>query len=82
MRLMVVMASRSKSCQKSEEPQKLDKSAKTIGLEEPSFLTSNYRLVFIRMSFNSTHNGELSAIIKPFKNSESNQLQTWSSCPH
>ena len=50
MGLMVVVASRSKSRQKVEElsevekPQRLEKSAKAIGLEEPSFLTSDTRL--------------------------------------
>ena len=48
--IVVVMASRSKSRQKVEElskvekPQRLEKSAKAIGSEEPSFLTSDIRL--------------------------------------
>ena len=48
------------SCQKVEElskvekPQRPEKSAKVIGLEEPSFLTSNTRLAFIKMGFSCT----------------------------
>ena len=51
--MVVVVASRSKSRQKVKElskvekPQRLEKSAKAIGLKEPSFLTSDTRLATI-----------------------------------
>ena len=38
-----------KKLSKVKKPQKLDKSAKAIGLEGPSFLTSNTRLAFTKM---------------------------------
>ena len=74
-RLMVVVVNQSKSHQQVEEssevekPQKPEKSAKVIGLEEPSFLTSNIRLAFTKMGSSRTYNGELLAIVVAFKNS-------------
>ena len=62
------------SCQKVKEsskvkkPQKPDKSAKVIGSEEPSFLTSDIRLAFTKMGSNRTHDGGLRAIVEVFKN--------------
>ena len=47
----------------SEEPQRPEKSAKTIGSEEPSSLTSDTRLAFTKMGSSRTHNGELPAIV-------------------
>ena len=47
----------SKSCQKSKNrqkvknPQRPEKSVKVIGLEEPSFLTSDTRLAFTKDGF-------------------------------
>ena len=61
MKLIMVVASWSKSCQKVEKlskakkPQRPEKSAKVIGLEEPSFLTFNTWLTFTVMI---SHNGE------------------------
>ena len=69
--LMVVVASRSKSrrkvVKKPEEPQRPEKSAKTIGSEEPSFLASDTRLAFTMMSSSRTHDGELLALLKPLR---------------
>ena len=48
---------------KSEEPQRPEKSTKSIGSEEPSFLNSDTRLAFTK-----DDNGELLAIVKVFKN--------------
>ena len=63
--LVVVVASWSKSRQKSKNLKRPEKSAKTIGSEEPSFLTSDTRLAFTKMY--ETHDGELLAIIEAFK---------------
>ena len=52
--MVVVVVSQSKNCQKVEElskvkkPQRLEKSAKAISSEEPSFLTSDTRLAFTK----------------------------------
>ena len=60
MGLMVVVASQSKSCQKVEEllkvekPQRSEKSAKAIDMEEPSFLTFDTRLSFTKMGSSRT----------------------------
>ena len=52
---------------KVEKPQKLEKSAKAIGSEELSFLTSNTRLAFTKMRSSRTHDGELLALLKPLR---------------
>ena len=55
MGLIMVVASRSKICQKVgkllkfEKPQRSKKSANVIGLEEPSFLTSDTRLTVTKI---------------------------------
>ena len=56
---------------KSKEPQKLEKSAKSIGLEEPSFLNSDTRLIVAKKSLvktqYKTHDKELLTIVVAFK---------------
>ena len=60
--LMVVVANWSKS------RQKVEKSAKAIGLEEPSFLTFDTRLALIKI--NKSYDKELLALLEAFKNWE------------
>ena len=52
--VVVVVTSRSKNRQKSKEVQRPEKSAKAIGSEEQSFLTSNTRLAFMKMGSSRT----------------------------
>ena len=60
MRLIVIVANWSKSCQKVEElspvkkSQRPEKSKKAISLEESSFLTFNTRLAFTKMGSRDT----------------------------
>ena len=56
-----------KKFSKAESFQRPEKSAKTIGLEEPSFLTSDTRLVLSKMESSRTHNGELLALLKSLR---------------
>ena len=51
---------------KIKKPQKPDKSAKVISSEKLSFLTSDTRLVLIKMD--ESHNEELLALLEAFKN--------------
>ena len=64
--LVVVVASWSKSCQKSKNLKGLKKSAKVVGSEEPSFLTSDTGLIFTKMGSNRTHDGRLPAMVEAF----------------
>ena len=67
----VEKSSKSRTVKKSEEPQRPEKSAKSIGLEEPSFLNSDTRLAVAKRSLvktrYKTHDGELLAIVVAFK---------------
>ena len=68
-----------KSLSKVEKRQRPEKSAKVLGSEKPSFLTSNTRLAFTKMGSSYIHDGELPAIVETFKNREPYQLQVRSS---
>ena len=71
--MVVVVTSWSKSRQKVKESSKveksqgLEKSAKAINSEEPSFLTSDTKLAFIKISSSRTHNRKLLALLKSLK---------------
>ena len=65
--VVVVVASGSKNYQKSKNLKRLEKSAKAIGSEEPSFWTSDTRLAFTKISSSHTHDGGLLVIVEAFK---------------
>lgn len=62
--VVIVLASCYLKFVKTSETQKI---VKAISLEEPSFLTSENKLAFIKMGFSYTHNRDLLAIVKVFK---------------
>ena len=73
-----------KSSSKVEKPQRPEKSAKSIGSEEPSFLTFDTRLASTKMGSRHTKLTTVSSwpLLEAFKNWGPYQLQARSSRPH